>query len=316
MGQWFIILAIILALLFILMYNIINQNEDKVLFYPSKKRVWEPKIPHKTVYLNINSSEVCYSPKEKKKNKNYIECWHFDNFKNEKTVCFFHGNSGNITNRSYIINLCYKFKMNLFLCDYSGFGDSSGFPHKTLLRENADTIYDYLHKIVSDKDLIVWAESLGCLPASYLCSKHELGGLIVLCGFSSLDDIFVYQTKGYQRTGAKFLTNILSYKMDFLPVKDYLYYVKSPVVFIHSKDDTLIPYKCSKINYKHVNHPNKLHVTIEGDHSSPKISTKQLRQIFQFCNLPDENLTSGSISYMLKDLETFAERNNNFIYSK
>ncbi|GAH87544.1 unnamed protein product, partial [marine sediment metagenome] len=179
-----------------------------------------------------------------------------------------------------------------------------------------ETVQNFLHNIVNipRRDIIVWAESLGCLTASYLCSKYEFGGLIILCGFSSLDDILIYGTQGYQRTGAQLLTNIMSYKMDFLPVKDYLSLTKSPVVIIHSKNDKIIPYECSKINYKSIKHNNKLHITIGGDHSSPQIKTRQLRKMFQFCDLPDENLNSDSISYMLKDLETFAKRNNNFMY--
>lgn len=315
MFEWFIIVIIILILLFVFVYNVINQNEDKILFYPNRRRRWRPDIPYDNIYLNIaDNSDICYSKKDKKKDKMYISCWHFNNFKNSKTVVFIHGTTGSIHDRSYIIDFCHKFKFNLFLFDYSGYGESCGSPHKLLLRENTETVYNYLYKIknVKNEDIIIWTESLGCLSGAYLCSKYNLGGLILLSAFSSLDDILLYHLDGFKRTAAGFLTTALSYKMDFLPVKDYLSFVKCPVVIIHSKDDEIIPYKCSRINYNRIRHKNKIQVNIKGGHSSPRFTTKQLRKVFRFCDLPDD-LSSGTINCILKDLETFARKNNNFM---
>ncbi len=199
--------------------------------------------------------------------------------------------------------------------DYSGYGESSDFPHKLFLRENGETVYKYLNEVekIPSEDIIVWTESLGCITGSYICSKYDCGGLIILSGFSSLDDILNYSWEGYKKYAAKFLTTLLSCKMDYLPVKDYLYQVKCPVIIVHSKEDEIVPYKCSELNYKNIKHKNKLFIKIGGTHSSPKISTKQLRKMFEFFDLPHHYLTSRSISYMLKDIETFAKRHNNFM---
>jgi esterase/lipase len=309
MVTWLFIFFVIVILILIVAYNVVNQNEDKALFYPSRRMKWKPKIPYNNIYINIEDyTDFCFRKEEKNKNKSYISCWHFNNFKGAKTVCFFHGTTGSISDRKYIIDLCYNFKVNLFLFDYSGYGESCSLPHKLLLRENAEIVYKYLTKIsrVSWEDLIIWSESLGCLSASYLCAKYKCGKLIILSGFSSLDDIIIYRSEGYKRIASQFFTNILSYKMDFLPVKDYLTQVKCPVVIIHSKKDELIPYDCSIINYKNVFHKNKLLVNISGGHSCPNIKTKQLRKIFSFCDIPND-LSSGTIDTMLKNLETVAK---------
>lgn len=316
MIKWVLIFLIFLILLFIFLYNVINQNESKALFFPTKGKYWRPKIDYENLYININDvKDICYSPKDKNKNKSYIHCWHFNNFKNKKTVCYFHGTNGNITNRKYIIDLCYKFKINLFLFDYSGYGESSEFPHKFFLRENGETVYKYLNEVVKipSKDIIIWTESLGCITGAYICSKYNCGGLIIFSGFSSLDDILNYSLDGYKKYASLFLTSLLSYKMDYLPVKDYLYNVKCPVIIVHSEEDELIPYKCSKINYKNIKHNDKLFIKIEGIHSAPKITIKQLRKIFNFFNLPHDYLSSKSMNYVLKDIETFAKRHNNFM---
>lgn len=98
MLKWLLIFIIIVILVLIYFYNVINQNEDKALYYPSKKCVWKPKYSYKTVFMNVNDrKDICYSSKDKKKNEEYISGWHFGNFKGKKTVIFSHGTSIPIT---------------------------------------------------------------------------------------------------------------------------------------------------------------------------------------------------------------------------
>jgi len=314
--KWLLIFIIIVILLLIFVYNVINSNEDKALYYPSRKRCWKPKMSYKSVYLNVNDrKDICCS-KDRRKSQEYISGWHFNNFPGAKTVIFCHGNSGNITNRQYIIEMCHKFKMNLFVFDTRGFGDSDSFPHKTFLKEDGEIAYEYLHYYckIPNKGIIVWGESLGGLTASYIASKYKCGALILICSFSSLDDAITYRYDGTKKTAIKFVTDLLSYKMDMLPVKDYLKDVTCPVAIVHSPQDEMIPYACSWINYNSIKHANKLHLRIKGGHSSPHIKSYQLRDLFEFCDLSLENLSSDvDISEMMENLRTFAEKNNNFM---
>lgn len=315
MWEWVLIVFLILVLLLIFLYNFVNDHEDKVLFCPSKKKCWKPCIKYENVFVNIKDpSDWCSHKKDKKKGQSYISGWLFNNNPGKKYICFFHGNTGSIYNRKYIINFCHMFRLNLFVFDYSGYGDSCRFPHKLFLREDGEAAFNFLHKTmkVRAKDIVLWSESLGCLPAAHISSKYKCGGLILLCAFSSLDDILNNYYTGYKGMAAGLATRVLSYSVDFLPVKEYLKKVKCPVVVVHSKEDELIPYKCSEINYQSVKHSNKIRIDIEGGHSSPKIRTWQLRRIFHFCQLPDD-LSSEVIEQMLESLETFAKRHNNFM---
>ena len=317
MLKWVLIFFIILVLLLILIYNIINQNESKALYFPSKRRVWKPKVNYKSVYINVNDSyDVVYDRKDRKKNAEYISGWHFDNFKNAKTIMFCHGNTGNITNRKYIIDICTKFKLNLFVFDYRGFGESSSHPNKLALREDGELAYEYLHHTckIPNRKIIIWGESLGGLPAAYAASKFNCGGLILICTFSSLDEILTYRFEGTSKAAAEFLTTLLSYKIDMIPVKNYLVDVRCPVAIVHSSKDEMIPYACSWINYHSIKHSNKLHIRIKGRHASPDIKSDQLREIFEFCELSLDDLSSDvNISDMLENLRTVAERYNNFM---
>ena len=102
--------------------------------------------------------------------------------------------------------------------------------------------------------------------------------------------------------------------MDMIPVKEYLAKVNCPVVIIHSKDDELIPFSCSWINYHSISHKNKLHIKIKGGHASPDIKSCQLREIFEFCNLDFDNISSDvNVSEILENLQHVAKKYNNFI---
>ena len=316
MIEWFLVAIVVLIFIYVYIYNVVNQNENKALFYPSDKRIWKPDTKYKNLYINTNDVyDICSSGKYKKPGQSYIHCWHFNNYKNRKTLCFFHGTTGNITHRKYIIDLCHKFKLNLFLFDYSGYGQSSDFPHKHFLRENGEAVYNYLTKVakIDNENIIIWTESLGCITGSYICSKYNCGGLIISSGFSSLDDVIVNGLEGYKKYASQILVKLLSCKMDFLPVKDYIYNIKCPIVVIHSDADEIVPYEYALTNYKNIKHKDKLFIKIEGTHSSPKITTKQFRKVFRFFSLPNSEINSNSICNMLKDIETFAERHNNFM---
>jgi esterase/lipase len=317
MIQWIVIVVIILLLLLLYIYNVISHNESKILFFDRKKNQgWRPRQKYTNLYLNINNhKDIVHKKNHRNREDAYIHCWHFNNYKGASHVLYMHGQSGTVKDRAYIIEMAERFKVNLFLFDYSGYGESCGKPDKIMLRENTETVYNYMHQVggIPNTKIICWSESLGCISAAYLCSKYKLGGLILLSAFSSLDDILHYHLEGYKQTGAKLLTKVLGTQMDFLPVKDYLKEVKCPVVVIHSEDDEIIPYECANINYRSISHKNKLFVKIEGGHSSPKIHTKQLRKIFRFCDLPHDNCGSETVDNMLKNLETYAKKHNNFM---
>ena len=243
MLNWFLIFIVIVVLLLVFVYNVINQNEDKAIFYPTRRKLWKPDVPYKEVYLNVDDETDVCSASERKSGKNYICGWHFNNFPGKACAYFSHGNSGNISHREYIIKMCHKLKMNLFVYDYRGYGESSSFPHKTFMREDGETGYKYLRNYcnIPSKAIIVWGESIGGCAATHIASKYNCGGLILLSTFSSLDDVITYRYKGMTKTAAKFLTDFLSLRMDMIPNKHCLREVKCPVVVIHSPKDTMIP---------------------------------------------------------------------------
>lgn len=317
--MFLLILVAILLVLIVLIFVSVPWAEKKVLFFPSKKKHWIPDIPHSSVYINTNDpSRIYNTPKESiKYGRDYIHGWHFYNFRGRQTILYCHGNSGNITHRSYIVDICQKFELNLFIFDYRGFGDSSGRPTKKNLKKDGEAAYKYLIKYagVNPKKLIIWGESLGGFVAIWTASKYSCQALILLCTFSGLDDAITYYfDEGIRRSVAYGCTSLINLRYDTMLSRNYIRNVRCPVVIMHSKDDDIIPYTCSKILYNNIQHDHKKLITIKGKHSSPNISYEKFKQLFEFCHIRiPSHQTSTHINKMLKDMRTVAKRYHNFI---
>lgn len=308
---WLFFIALILVIL-IIVYTSIPYMENKVLFYPSKKHFYSPDISYKDVYINVRNHKVKYH--EPCKNYKYIHGWHFNNFPGNKTILFCHGNTGNITHRRYIIDMCHKLKLNLFMFDYRGYGQSSGNPSKSNLKQDGKNAYLYLKNKckVRPKKIIVWGESLGGVAAVNIAAKFKCKALLLLSTFSSLDDIanFYFDDHAYKPliSGATMLSNL---RYNHLPNKQTIKKVKCPVVIMHSKNDNLIPYKCAKQLYNNIHHDKKKLITIDGHHSGPIINNNDLNDLFSYCDI--DKISKKISKPMLKRIKTYAEENNHFI---
>jgi len=311
---WLLLISIILVLLIVVFLSV-PWAEKKALFLPSKKQVWSPSYEYKNVYIDAKNPSILYKnrPSDNCK-RNYIHGWYFNNFYGNKTVMYCHGNSLNISNREYIINICEKFKLNLFIFDYRGFGESSHEPSKRNLRKDGEAAYYFVRKHcgIKSKDIIIWGESLGGAAAIWTASKYKCGALILLATFSGLDDaIGNYFDSNLAKSLATGYGNLASLRYDIIPTRSFIRKVKCPVVIMHSKTDDVIPYACAKILHKNINHKDKLLITIKGTHSAPIIRRDQFKNVFEFCNIPYEE--PDDIDEILKELETVAEKHHNFI---
>lgn len=314
---WLFIIALILVVL-IFVYTSVPWAEKKVLFYPSKKTCWRPNIDHENVYINVNYPERhTYNRCHMGKCRSYINGWYFNNYPGRPTVMYCHGNSGNISHRKYIVDICRKFELNLFIFDYRGFGKSPGLPCKKYLKKDGEAAYKFLtkHRGVDPRDLIIWGESLGGFVAIWTASKFKCKCLILLSTFSGLDDAIInYFDPGIGKTLATTYSNIVGLRYDTMLSRDYIKKVKCPVAIMHSETDGMIPYRCAEILYAHVKYKRKLLITIKGKHSAPIISTDQLNELFEFCCIPMPDFSSSyEVHKLLKNLETVAAKHHNFI---
>lgn len=307
--RYWIIAAVVLVLILGIIFFIILDLQYRVLFNPSfsfTENFFPEDFTPKDLFLSVRTLETYprtdfYSQSP---DKYSIHIWHFVRNPSYKTILFCHGNSGNISHRDYVINFCYYHHVNLLLFDYRGYGYSGGYATQRKICEDGIACYRYLlNNGVSPEDLIVWGESLGGAVATHVAASGPCAYLVLLCTFSSLDDIIAYK---YNR-GLAILASLL---IDTLPSKKRIADIKCPVMIFHSEEDEVIPYQCAKILLESVPHPTKRLITIRGTHASPKINQNQIAQLVSFCQLNDGSVTPTTLLEWLTDLEQVARRHH------
>ena len=279
-----IILLLLLLALFLWAYR-------KVLFVPSRQRYWKPK-QHNNLFLDADSPVVkCYHRK-KNPSRDYLNLWHFDRYPNRKVVLYFHGNTGNISHRRYVYDICKRLKFNLLLVDHRGYGESDGKPEVKHVLNDSLVIYDFLRTKYNNKDIIVWGESLGGASAVFLARHRKINRLVLFSTFASPEDI-IENMSGTGSWMAKPLAHISKMITPPIPNKVWIQRVTCPVIIIHSLDDKLISYKNAIIMYDAIQHDKKVLLTIQGDHAEPKLTTQKLKKLTDFLGLycSDDKLT-------------------------
>lgn len=274
-----VILLIILIIILIISIIIINVGRN-VIFETSNEMIWFPDED----YEDINIEDI-HGDKT-------INMWYFDRG-HEDTILFYHGSTGNISNRKYMVDISNVLDCNLLMMDYRGFGRSKGSPSQQSICNDGMSAYKWLlNRGIDPDNIIIWGESLGGAVATYVASECECKSLLVMCSFSSLDDIIRDRYPGHIWYGT--LSNLIPSIFNTLPSKHIISKVKCPVGIMHSRDDTVIPYSSALRMYNAASNP-KLLVTISGDHSSPDMSTDEVRSLISFCGMKLEHKEDSEI---------------------
>lgn len=151
------------------------------------------------------------------------------------TVLFFHGNAGNISHRLDFLPMFQKLKLNTFIFDYRGYGQSSGVPSETGTYNDAMAAWEYLteERRVSPSEIVLYGESLGGAVAAWLAAQTKPAMLVLASVFTSVPElaanIYPYLPV---RTIARFEYNTL----------EYLNAVDCPVFVAHSPQDEIVPF--------------------------------------------------------------------------
>lgn len=230
---------------------------------------------------------------------NTINAWLYMKNKNLPIILHCHGNAGNIQNNVHMRKISDSLNANLLIFDYRGYGKSNYIDiTPETLKQDADNVYNWLlyEKKYSPSDIILYGESMGGYPASYLASKYKSKCLILQSTFSSLYDLVEYS--GWVLSSV--LKTIINFFIDDIYINYNLQNVESPIIMMHSKNDGLIPYQCMKINSKNSNfaklNNNLYEIEIKGTHNYPIIHQETLNKIFNILNNKKINPTNNKTS--------------------
>lgn len=295
-------LIITFFIFFILCNSLIQKILCKKIFIPSKDSSWVPDI-YEDIYIEYkknNTSSYFFNDNNYSDENERIHGFYVSNNPDNDTILYFHGTAESISNSKHMYDIAKVIDHNLFMIDYRGFGTSS-------LTKNGDIVEDSILaykwlKNKTDKEIIIWGNSLGGHPSIALASKYDCKYLVLGATFSSIGDIGVYN----DNIIISFFSKILAAFYEFFPSRNKIKDVKSPILLIHSIKDDTIPYRCSQELFDNIknNKDNKL-LTIDGTHTNPIFNRDDIYEIFEFLNI---NISEDQVQQINIILE---ERNKN-----
>ncbi|HEX9881312.1 MAG TPA: alpha/beta fold hydrolase, partial [Hyphomicrobium sp.] len=106
------------------------------------------------------------------------------------TLLYFHGNGGNLANRSERVRKYRARGMGVFILSYRGYSGSTGRPSERANVADAKLAYEALiAEGVSADDIIVYGESLGSGVAIQLAAAKPVGGVVLDAPYTSIVDV-------------------------------------------------------------------------------------------------------------------------------
>lgn len=180
-------------------------------------------------------------------------------------ILFFHGGSGNMSERLEKIRLFHDIGLEVFAIDYRGYGKSGGVPSERGLGNDAEAAYSYLVKErgVKPQHLYIYGEELGAAVAIDLATKSRAAGLITEAASASvIEDI----RQTWPLIPWQFL--IRNQFDSVAKIGD----VHIPVLLIHSAEDDVVSFNDSRRLFALAHAPKEL-VEIHGSHSEALVNS-------------------------------------------
>ncbi len=102
----------------------------------------------------------------------------------------FHGNGETVAMKNFLPFFA-RHHIPAFTFDYRGYGRSSGWPTKTNMLNDAETVWNAIQQKtgVSAERAIILGNSIGSGPATYLAAKINPRALILIAGYASVAEI-------------------------------------------------------------------------------------------------------------------------------
>ncbi|OAV45511.1 alpha/beta hydrolase [Lewinella sp. 4G2] len=152
----------------------------------------------------------------------------------EQVVLYLHGNVGDNGRSLHQTRSFRDLGADLFLVDYRGFGKSGGeIDGERTMTEDLEVVYHQLAETYGEENVIITGYSLGTGPTTYLASRNNPKGIVLIAPYTSLVDM-------KNRYLWMFPDLLMGYELNS---KDYLAKSNCPATILHGTDDDLIPFQ-------------------------------------------------------------------------
>ena len=241
-----IIIALSLIYLIILVFLFFFQRS--LLYHPNVNNYFNDRLKVDIEEVQIKTSD----------NINLLGWFHKKDLNRFKTIVYFHGNAGKLENRIHKLNHFKDINVNFLIISWRGFSGNSGKPTEKGLYEDGKSTIDWLKNIgLSDKDIVLYGESLGTGIATHIAQNRKFAGLVLETPFTSMVD------------AAK---NVYPYIPVGILLKDRyenekkIKHINIPILVMHGQADQIVPFKMGKKIYEIANKPKYSYFTKYDNH--------------------------------------------------
>ena len=237
-----IIIAYIVVIIFVYFY------QRNLLYHPSENNYQNDTIQfnHQEIFIKVNDEIK-------------LKSWIINkDLKNFKTLVFFHGNAGDLSNRIYKLNELDKLDINILLISWRGFSGNEGYPTEKNLYEDAKAAINWLSgKNVNNDQIILYGESLGTGVAIEIAKNNNFNSIILESPFTSIENSAkIY----YPYLPVSFL---LKDRYDSI---SKIKKINSPILIMHGRKDDIVPFFMGKKLFEKANSPKDSYFTDIDDH--------------------------------------------------
>lgn len=198
--------------------------QEKMLFYPMGSAYGNcPEMTRKNARA-VSKQGIRYYMKEKKDAVSWI--------------VIFYGNGGSACDRGYFLDLLDKIPVNIVVFEYPGYGRDNNRPgEKIILVQALALIQEIKRANTSLLPIYLLGESLGTGVATFVASKTQVSGLILVSAYTSISAL---AQKHYPFFPVRILLRH-PFRADLWAQK-----VFAPVLIFHGKNDDIIPIEFSR----------------------------------------------------------------------
>ncbi|UCG04531.1 MAG: alpha/beta hydrolase [Candidatus Heimdallarchaeota archaeon] len=183
-------------------------------------------------------------------------------YKLAPTILFFHGNGEIATDYDFIGPTYQQLGINLFVADYRGYGQSTGYPTFSSMIKDAHAIYQEFRKYLFENKFLgsvsVMGRSLGSASAIEIAAhyQNQLVCLIIESGFA-------YTYNLLRRLGIP-SSMLPPEKEEVASTLPLIKNVRIPSLFIHGENDVIIPLEDGVALHKNVASEEKNILIVPG----------------------------------------------------
>ena len=218
------------------------------MYHPQENNYFGDKLEVEIEKVNITTID----------NINLLGWFHKKDLNKFKTIIYFHGNAGTLDNRIHKLNHFKDMKVNFLIIAWRGFSGNQGSPsEKGLYIDGQSAVNWILKQGVLEENIILYGESLGTGIAIEIAQHKSFAGIILETPFTSM----INAAKEFYPYIPVNLLLKDKYE-NFKKIKN----INSPILIMHGKKDTIVPFSMGEKMYQLANEPKYFYFTKHDDH--------------------------------------------------